>query len=132
MILINNIIIAPDTGWIAGFVSADTLTMWQELGNKIINGTLNCYSLMIGALIANSLAKNRGEENPIFSSLVTIAVIMIFLPLSNSIVPNGAEKGRNKRCCVVFLSRNIRNFCCDSCGYTIDRTICSNMRKVIN
>ena len=52
MILINNIIIAPDTGWIAGFVSADTLTTWQELGNKIINGTLNCYSLMIGALIA--------------------------------------------------------------------------------
>ena len=92
MILINNIIIAPDTGWIAGFVSADTLTTWQELGNKIINGTLNCYSLMIGALIANSLAKNRGEDNPIFSSLVTIAVIMIFLPLSNSVVPNGAEK----------------------------------------
>lgn len=92
MILINNIIIAPDTGWIAGFVSADTLTTWQELGNKIINGTLNCYSLMIGALIANSLAKNRGEDNPIFSSLVTIAVIMIFLPLSNSLVPTGAEK----------------------------------------
>lgn len=92
MILINNIIIAPDTGWIAGFVSADTLTTWQELGNKIINGTLNCYSLMIGALIANSLAKNRGEDNPIFSSLVTIAVIMIFLPLSNSVIPNGAEK----------------------------------------
>ncbi len=92
MILVNNIIIAPDTGWIAGFVSADTLGTWQELGNKIINGTLNCYSLMIGALIANSLAKNRGEENPIFSSLVTIAVIMIFLPLTNAVVPVGAEQ----------------------------------------
>ncbi|RJZ11799.1 Lichenan permease IIC component [Listeria monocytogenes] len=92
MILVNNIIIAPETGWIAGFVSADTLTTWQELGNKIINGTLNCYSLMIGALIANSLAKNHGEENPIFSSLIAIAVIMIFLPLNNSVIPIGSEK----------------------------------------
>lgn len=66
MILINNIIIAPDTGWIAGFVSADTLTMWQELGNKIINGTLNCYSLMIGALIANSLAKKSRRRKSDF------------------------------------------------------------------
>lgn len=92
MILINNIVIAPDTGWISGFVNADTLVTWQELGNKIINGTMNCYSLMIGALIANSLAKNRGAENPIFSSVITIAVIFIMLPLSNSFIPVGAEQ----------------------------------------
>lgn len=92
MILVNNIIIAPDTGWIAGFVKESTLTTWQELGNKILNGTLNCYSLIIGALIANSLAKNRGEDNPIFSSLVTIAVIMIFLPLTNQVIPVGAKE----------------------------------------
>ena len=41
MILINNVIIAPDGGWIAGFVNHGTLATWQELGNKIINGSLN-------------------------------------------------------------------------------------------
>lgn len=91
MILINNIIISPDTGWISGFVSDASLVHWQELGNKIINGTMSCYSLLIGALIANSLAKSRKAENPIMSSVVTIAVIFIMLPLTNAVIPNGAK-----------------------------------------
>lgn len=92
MILVNNVIIAPDGGWIAGFVNHDTLTTWQELGNKIINGSLNCYSLLIAIMIAYSLGTSRKAESPIFCSAVAVGVVFTLMPLVNAVIPNGAEK----------------------------------------
>lgn len=92
LILINNVIISPDGGWISGFVDHSTLTTLQEFGNKIVNGSYNIYALIMGAFISNNLAKNRGQENPIFESILTIAVIFVLLPLNNMIIPNGSEK----------------------------------------
>ncbi|SJZ56066.1 PTS system, cellobiose-specific IIC component [Pilibacter termitis] len=92
-ILINYVIIAPETGYIAGLVHNDALlATWQELGSKIINGSLSCYSLLIGVLISYSLAKNKHYENPIYCSVITLAVIFIFVPIVNAVTPNGAEK----------------------------------------
>lgn len=92
MILINNVIISPDGGWIAGFVNHGTLATWQELGNKIINGSLNCYSLLIAIMIAYSLGTSRKAESPIFCSAVAVGTIFTLMPLVNAVVPNGAEK----------------------------------------
>jgi PTS system cellobiose-specific IIC component len=92
MVLINNVIIMPDGGWLSGLISHDALAVWQELGNKIINGSFNIYAIIMGAFISNNLAKNRGEENPIFESMVTVAVIFILLPINNMVIPAGAAK----------------------------------------
>lgn len=91
MILINNVIIAPEVGWLSGFVDNNTLATWQEIGNKVINGTMNSYSLFIGILISYSLATSRKAKNPIFSSLVAVAVIFILLPLTSTVIPIGSE-----------------------------------------
>ena len=92
MILINNVIIAPDGGWIASFVNHGTLATWQELGHKIINGSLNCYSLLIAIMIAYSLGNSRKAESPIFCSAVAVGTIFTLMPLANAVIPNGAEK----------------------------------------
>lgn len=92
MILVNHVIIAPDGGWISGFVNHETLATWQELGNKIINGSLNCYSLLIAIMVAYSLGKSRQAESPIFCSAVAVGTIFTLMPLVNEVVPNGAEK----------------------------------------
>ncbi|GAB2027422.1 PTS sugar transporter subunit IIC [Lactovum odontotermitis] len=92
LILVNNVIIAPDGGWISGLVDHASLATMQEFGNKIVNGSYNIYALIMGAFISNNLAKNRGQENPIFESILTIAVIFVLLPLNNMVTPVGAGK----------------------------------------
>lgn len=92
MILVNNVIISPDGGWIAGLVNHDLLTTWQELGNKIINGSLNCYSLLIAIMIAYSLGSSRKAESPIFCSAVAVGTIFTLMPLVNEVLPNGSAK----------------------------------------
>lgn len=92
MILINNVIINPETGWLNNLITNTTLATWQEIGNKIINGTMNSYSLFIGILISYSLATSRKASNPIFSSIVTVAVLFIVLPLTSFATPIGSEQ----------------------------------------
>lgn len=91
MVLINNVIIKPD-GFMSAIISSETLTTWQGLGNSIVNGTLGIITILIGASVAYFLAQNRKFENPFAPALMTIALIVIFIPAVTEIVPIGAEK----------------------------------------
>lgn len=91
MVLINNVIIKPD-GFMSNVISSATLTKWQELGTSIVNGTLGIITLLIGASVSYFLAQNRKFDNPFAPALQTIALIVIFIPLMTSVIPNGAKE----------------------------------------
>ncbi|MBE0791895.1 PTS transporter subunit EIIC, partial [Escherichia coli] len=57
-----------------------------------VNGTLGIITILIGASVAYFLAQNRKFENPFAPALMTIALIVIFIPAVTEIVPIGAEK----------------------------------------
>lgn len=81
MVLINNTLIKPD-GILSGFISNDSLLHWQQVGNAIVNGSLNFISVLIAGAIAYHLCQNKDYGDPIASVLLSIACVVIFMPES--------------------------------------------------
>lgn len=85
MILINNMIIKPD-GILSNFINNDRLSNWQEFGNSIINGSLNFISILVAGSISYHLCLNKGYKDLLTPILVSISVIIIFMPDSISLI----------------------------------------------
>ena len=83
-VLINNVIFK----W---FLSGDMLTNAQHWGNVITNGTLNVAGLLIAPMIAYCLSKNKGFKNPISTVVVSLAVLIIMMPTTVAVMPNGGD-----------------------------------------
>lgn len=81
MVLINNTLIKPE-GILSGIISNDHLTHWQQVGNSIVNGSLNFISVLIAGAIAYHLCQNKGYADPIAPVLLSIATVVIFMPES--------------------------------------------------
>ncbi|SCM52505.1 PTS sugar transporter subunit IIC [Hafnia alvei] len=81
MVLVNNTLIKPD-GVLSGFISNTYLAQWQEVGNSIVNGSLNFISVLIAGAIAYHLCQNKNYADPIAPVLLSIATVVIFMPES--------------------------------------------------
>ena len=66
-----------------------TLAKWQVFGTAVTNGTLNISSILICAMIAYFLARNKGYENPIGCVPVSLASLFALLAISFKTVPVG-------------------------------------------
>lgn len=84
-VLLNNTVFT----WI---FSGDTLTGIQYWGNMIANGTLNVSGVIIAAVIGYCLATNREFENPLAAAMISLASLIVMMPNTVSVMPNGAEK----------------------------------------
>ena len=85
-VLFNNTIFS----WI---LSGSALTSAQYWGNLLVNATLNISSLLVATVIGYCLSRNRGYDNPIAAALVSLATLIIMMPGSVSVVPEGATEG---------------------------------------
>lgn len=75
------------------FLSGSALASAQYWGNLLVNATLNISSLLIATVIGYCLSRNRGYDNPIAAALVSLATLIIMMPGSVSVVPEGATDG---------------------------------------
>lgn len=75
------------------FLSGSSLASAQYWGNLLVNATLNISSLLIATVIGYCLSRNRGYDNPIAASLVSLATLIIMMPGSITVVPDGATDG---------------------------------------
>lgn len=85
-VLFNNTIFS----WI---LSGSALASAQYWGNLLVNATLNISSLLVATVIGYCLSRNRGYDNPIAAALVSLATLIIMMPGSVSVVPEGATEG---------------------------------------
>jgi PTS system cellobiose-specific IIC component len=83
--LLNNTVFT----WI---FKGSTLTSVQYWGTLLSNATLNFSGVMIAAMIGYCLAKNRRFENPIAAAMVSIAALILMMPNTVSLIPDGAKK----------------------------------------
>ncbi|WP_194206403.1 PTS sugar transporter subunit IIC [Superficieibacter sp. 1612_C1] len=90
MILVNNVIINPG-GILSGFIADATLAAWQEMGNKVVNGTMNILGMLIGIIFSYNLARNRQFANPLMAALVTVSCLFVLMPVLNGFTPEGAD-----------------------------------------
>lgn len=72
------------------FAKGETLENLQIWGQLVTNGTLNIGGLAVSVTIGYILARNRGFDDPIASSIVSLAGFIISMPLINQIIPDGA------------------------------------------
>lgn len=68
-----------------------TLARWQVFGTAVTNGTLNISSILICAMIAYFLARNKGYENPIGCVPVSLAPLFALLAINFKTVPVGSK-----------------------------------------
>ncbi len=85
-VLFNNTVFQ----WI---LSGPALVSAQYWGNLLVNATLNISSLLVAAVIGYCLSRNRGYENPIAAALVSLATLIIMMPGSVTVIPDGASDG---------------------------------------
>ena len=83
-VLLNNTVFT----WI---FSGDTLSQVQYWGIVIANGTLNISGALIAAVIGYCLAKNKDFDNPIAAAIISLAALIVMMPNTNMITPDGAE-----------------------------------------
>lgn len=79
MILLNSVVLNP-AGFMSSIFAPETLQQWQQLGISIVNGTLGAMTLLVGAVVSYSLSQNRDFTNPLATVILTIALIIIFIP----------------------------------------------------
>lgn len=82
-VLLNNTVFT----WI---FTGDTLASVQYWGTTIANATLNVSGILIAAIAGYFLAVNREFDNPIAAAMISIASLLVMMPTSVSIIPEGA------------------------------------------
>ena len=83
-VLLNNTVFT----WI---FTGDTLAQIQYWGIVIANGTLNISGILIAAMVGYYLAQNREFDNPLSAALVSMASLVVMMPNTVSVTPDGAK-----------------------------------------
>ena len=73
----------------------DTLTRFQYWGITIANGTLSISGMIIAVMVGYFLAKNRDFENPLAASMLSLVSLIVMMPNTVSVVPDGAKDAVN-------------------------------------
>lgn len=84
-VLINNVVFPK-------LASGDTLANLQVWGNLISNGTLNIAGLALAPAIGYCLAQNKNYKNPIAAAIMSLASLIMTMPLTVDLVPTAAKK----------------------------------------
>lgn len=84
-VLLNNVVFPL-------FLKGDILVKVQTWGTLITNGTLNAGGLMVAAVVAYMLARNKGFKNPIMCTIVSVAAFIMTMPLTLDLIPVGGKK----------------------------------------
>lgn len=67
------------------------LSKFQVFGSVIVNGTLGITALLIAPAIAYMLSRNKGFDNPIASSVVSLSLLVVLMPLQVPITIDNVE-----------------------------------------
>lgn len=71
--------------------SGEKLAQVQYWGTVIANATLNISGLLIAMVVGYFLAQNREYKNPLAASLISIATLVVMMPNTVSVIPDGTK-----------------------------------------
>lgn len=88
MVLINSVVLNP-TGFMSYVFAPETLQQWQQFDSSVVTGTLGAMTLLVGAVVSYTLSQNRDFDNPLATVVLTVALIIIFIPPVVTATPVG-------------------------------------------
>jgi len=83
--LINNVVFPK-------IASGETLAHLQVWGTLIANGTLNIAGLLLAPVVGYILATQKNYTSPLTAGIISMASLIMMMPLSVQLIPNGAKK----------------------------------------
>lgn len=79
-IMLNYVFLDPK-GILSGLLSTDTLVQLRNIGERVLNGTMNILSLMLVILIAYHIASKKKHPTPVIPAMVALAVFYALMPI---------------------------------------------------
>lgn len=83
-VLVNSVILDK-------IFTGDALESAQTWGRLIVNGTLNISGLLVAPTIAYFMSRNRRFGNPFAASIVSMASLIVMMPITIQATPVGSE-----------------------------------------
>lgn len=72
--------------------TGETLEQAQIFGTSLSNGTLNLAGVLIAPMIAYFLSTHRGFDKPLSAIIVSLAALIIVMPMTTEAMPVGGEE----------------------------------------
>lgn len=72
--------------------SGEILEQAQIFGTSLSNGTLNFAGVLIAPMIAYFLSSHRGFDKPLIAVVVSLAALIIVMPMTTEALPVGGEE----------------------------------------
>ncbi|POT57166.1 PTS cellobiose transporter subunit IIC [Citrobacter amalonaticus] len=90
-IMLNYVILDPG-GIFSTILSAETLLRLHNIGDRILNGTMNILSLMLVILIAYHIASKKKYPEPMIPAMVALAAFYVLMPVEITITLANAQE----------------------------------------
>jgi PTS system cellobiose-specific IIC component len=89
-IMLNFVILSP-TGMLSDWLSAETLALIRNIGDRVLSGTMNILSVMLVVLISYNIASKKKFDTPIIPAMVALASFFVLMPINTQLSPLGSS-----------------------------------------
>ncbi|WP_368919362.1 PTS transporter subunit EIIC [Citrobacter sp. RHB21-C01] len=84
LFIMLNYVILDTNGLLSNFLSTEALLRLRNIGERILNGTMNILSLMLVILVAYHVASKKKHPTPVIPAMVALAVFYVLMPLETT------------------------------------------------
>lgn len=89
-IMLNFVILSPG-GMLSKWLSPESLVLVSNIGNRVLNGTMNILSIMLVVLISYNIASKKRFEAPIIPAMVALGAFFVLMPVTTLVSPTGSD-----------------------------------------
>ncbi|WP_034945729.1 PTS transporter subunit EIIC [Erwinia oleae] len=89
-IMLNFVILSP-SGMLSGWCSPEKLTLLSNIGDRVLNGTMNILSIMLVLLISYNIASKKRFDTPIIPAMVSLAAFFVLMPVNTQVLAPGGD-----------------------------------------
>lgn len=82
LFIMFNFVFLDPKGMLSDVLSGETLLRLRNIGDRILNGTMNILSLMLVILIAWNIASKKRFSTPVIPAMVALAAFYVLMPVT--------------------------------------------------
>lgn len=82
LFIMFNFVFLDPKGMLSGVLSGEVLLRLRDIGDRILNGTMNILSLMLVVLIAWNIASKKQFSTPVIPAMVALAAFYVLMPVT--------------------------------------------------
>ncbi|WP_034912312.1 PTS transporter subunit EIIC [Erwinia sp. 9145] len=89
-IMLNFVILSP-SGIFSDWLSPERLASLSNIGDRVLNGTMNILSIMLVVLVSYNIASKKRFDTPIIPAMVSLAAFFVLMPINTQVLAPGGD-----------------------------------------